>query len=46
MLHVPAISLKARTRIVTKRERSVAFDGDVIVVVETDQLAKLRVSRK
>ena len=43
---MPAISLKARTGIVTKGERSVAFDGDVIVVVETDQLAKLRVSRK
>src|SRR5437899_12896600 len=40
MLDVPAVGFPPRTSIVAKRQRGVAFDGDVIVVVEPDQLTK------
>ncbi len=44
VLHVPAIGLKPGTGIVAEGERGVALDRDVVVVVEADQLAELRVS--
>ena len=43
-LNVPAVGLEACSGVIAEREGGVALDRDVIVVVEADQLAELRVS--
>ena len=44
VLHVPAIRFESGTGVVAERERGVALDRDVIVVVKADQFPELRVS--
>ena len=42
--HVPAIGLVALQHVLGERHRRVAIDGDVVVVVEGDQLAQAQVA--
>ncbi len=44
MLGVPAVGGESRSGIIAEGQRRVAFDRDVVVVVETDQLAELVVA--
>ena len=43
VLGVPSIRIESRGGIVAERERRIAFDRDVVVVVKTDQLAEFMV---
>ncbi len=45
-LDVPAVTLEPFRRVVREGEVGVPFDGDVILVVEPDQLAELQVARE
>ena len=45
-LHVPAIGLVALRHVLGERESRVAIDGDVVVVVEDDQLSQTEVTRQ
>src|SRR5690348_15353670 len=44
VLYMPAIALKTRADILSKGQVGVAFDGDMVVIVEVNQLAKLEVT--
>ncbi len=44
VLHVPAVGLVALADVLGERERGVALDRDVVVVVEGDQAAELEVA--
>src|SRR6266480_4995180 len=46
MLYVPTVGLESSSGVIAESESGVAFDGDVIVVIETDQLAEPGVSRE
>ena len=44
LLHVPAVGLEARADVLGEGEVGGAVDGDVVVVVEDDELAELQVA--
>ena len=43
--HVPAIAQEPRSHVFTERQRSIAFNGDVVVVVDPAEIGELQVSR-
>ena len=44
--HIPAIAQKPRGHVFTERQRRVAFNGDVVVVVNPAEIGELQVSRQ
>ncbi len=45
-LHVPMVGQEAGGHILTKSQRGVAFNGNVIVVIKPDEVAEPKMSRK